>query len=220
MSLHEQDNPAPASTGDPVKADGPLALPDRDALIRMPKASFTPMPVQKINAAVQKSVALEPQDRVASNAPALSPLPNPDRRGDAGCGSADGFKRELAIRRWLFGILVALTSAAGALKFWSVLRVDGVTGLELALMSVFVILFSWIAMSFWLSTFGAITKWFGLRLDNLRQPPEERVRKSDMDRPRVAIVMPVYNEDSRRVFAGLTAICESLRDTGLSLIHI
>ena len=214
MSLHEQDNPAPASTGDPVKADGPLALPDRDALIRMPKASFTPMPVQKINAAVQKSVALEPQDRVASNAPALSPLPNPDRRGDAGCGSADGFKRELAIRRWLFGILVALTSAAGALKFWSVLRVDGVTGLELALMSVFVILFSWIAMSFWLSTFGAITKWFGLRLDNLRQPPEERVRKSDMDRPRVAIVMPVYNEDSRRVFAGLTAICESLRDTG------
>ncbi|MCK7582505.1 MAG: hypothetical protein MZV65_47615 [Chromatiales bacterium] len=32
--------------------------------------------------------------------------------------------------------------------------------------------------------------------------------------PRTAILMPIYNEDSERVFAGLRAIHQSLADTG------
>jgi membrane glycosyltransferase len=95
---------------------------------------------------------------------------------------------------------------------WSVLRIDGFTGLEVLLFVLFTILFAWIAASFWLASIGAYARWQNIDVTGFAHPalpPADRRTSS-----RTAIVMPVHNEPAERIFAGLAAIRESLRAAG------
>ncbi len=83
-----------------------------------------------------------------------------------------------------------------------VLQVDGLSWREFAILILFAILFAWIASSFWMACFGAFARLARLDLMPLRQP-------SGISAARTAILMPVYNEDVTRVFAGVRAIWES-----------
>jgi membrane glycosyltransferase len=114
---------------------------------------------------------------------------------------------DIAVRRWLFLLLVSATSLAGVMQLWSVLRIDGVTGAEAVFLSLFAILFAWIAASFWMAVFGAVAKITGAKL---LPRPEARGPITS----RTAILMPVYNEDVARIFAGVEAICRSVAAAG------
>jgi membrane glycosyltransferase len=112
---------------------------------------------------------------------------------------------DIAIRRWVYLFLVLTTTAIAAVQFWSVLRIDGLDPVEYIVLLLFAILFGWISVSFWIACFGVYFYRSGIDLLPLRKneipsgPP-----------PRTAILMPVYNEDTSRVFAGVRAICESV----------
>lgn len=220
MNMREKFRHIPVSKNDVSQSVGPLKLPDREALISMPEASFTPMPIQKISRVAGSGAEVDSTGQNASISAPRTSVTKPSGTMSHGTKmqhedeASRKFARALSFRRWLFGTLVTLTGGAGAVKLWGVLRVDGVTLLEFALMSVFCILFTWITISFWLSVFGAVSRWLGIQLHSLRRAQEGSDYAEDVKRPRVAVVMPVYNEDSRHVFAGLTAICESLRDVG------
>ena len=116
--------------------------------------------------------------------------------------------------RWLFLGLVLATTAAATSRLWNVLRVDGLTTAETIYLVLFAILFAWISTSFWMTFFGAYAKWRGLSDGSLIYPqgedPQLRYTQS-----RTAVLFPVRNEEPGRLFAGIRAVCESLREKGV-----
>ena len=116
---------------------------------------------------------------------------------------------QLAVTPWLsrlvaFGGGAALT-VYGGYEMYKVIDVGGVTTLKWALLGLFVLNFSWIALSFASSIVGSAML---LR----RRPPS--VAPSQLS-ARTAVVMPIYNEAPSRVFAALQAIFEDVETTGL-----
>lgn len=118
------------------------------------------------------------------------------------------------LRRWLFGLLVALTSLFGIGIMVDILRAGGIGWLEGVVLVLFAVTFSWITLAFWTAVIGFVLQW--LRRDPLSLRPVATPPVSD--RPtgtRTAIVMPVHNEEPVQVMAGLEAVHRSLEATGL-----
>ncbi|WP_036283165.1 glucans biosynthesis glucosyltransferase MdoH [Methylocystis sp. ATCC 49242] len=103
-----------------------------------------------------------------------------------------------------FGGGLALT-AYGGHEMYKVIDVGGVTTLKWALLGLFVLNFSWIALSFTSSIVGFVIL---LR----RRPP---VSLPTALNEKTAVVMPIYNEAPSRVFAALQTIYEDVQATGL-----
>lgn len=118
----------------------------------------------------------------------------------------------LGLRRLVFFTLALLTSWQGAYMMFDILRANGLTVLELSIEVLFVVMFAWLAVSFWTGIAGFLVVAFKRDPLTLRRarPLDETL---DPDR-RIALVMPVYNEETERVIAGLEATCRSLIDTG------
>lgn len=112
--------------------------------------------------------------------------------------------------RWLYLGLVLATSASATTRLFNVLRVDGMTPAEEAYLILFGILFTWISASFWLAAIGAYARWRGVRDGTLAQlvgDDPQLVQSTS----RTAILFPVRNEDPDRLYAGIRAVCESVR---------
>jgi membrane glycosyltransferase len=109
---------------------------------------------------------------------------------------------EIAPRRWLYLFLVLASTVAAVTQMAGVLQFDGFTLREIVILSLFAILFAWIAMSFWLALFGVWARFSRTNLLPLKPA-------SGLSAARTAILMPVYNEDVARVFSGVRAIWES-----------
>jgi membrane glycosyltransferase len=107
-------------------------------------------------------------------------------------------------RLFIFGGAAALT-VYGAREMYGVVAVGEITTLEWALVVLFVVNFTWIALAFTSSVYGFF--WL-LRAPPLAPLPQRLESKT-------AVVMPIYNEAPERVFAAVQAICEDVRATGL-----
>jgi len=118
------------------------------------------------------------------------------------------------VRRALFFALVLLTTFAGAALMADILRANGMTAAETAILAIFTLTFAWIAIAFWTALFGFALRLAGLDPITLRR--RARFAPAD-DTPittRTAVVMPVYNEDPAQVSAGLEATARSLIEAG------
>ncbi|HYA74016.1 MAG TPA: glucans biosynthesis glucosyltransferase MdoH, partial [Roseiarcus sp.] len=117
---------------------------------------------------------------------------------------------QLARTPWLARLLVFGGAAAltfyGAREMYGVVEVGEVTPLEWALVVLFVVNFSWIALAFTSSVFGF--GWLLAKAPRLGPLPRRLEAKT-------AIVMPIYNEAPSRVFSAVQAICEDVAATGL-----
>ena len=105
----------------------------------------------------------------------------------------------------VFGGGLALT-AYGIEEMYRVVEVGGVTVLEWVLLVLFTANFSWIALSFSAAVVGLV--WL---LFLAPKPPGIPAALN----ARTAIVMPIYNEATARVFGAVQAICEDVATTGL-----
>jgi membrane glycosyltransferase len=103
-----------------------------------------------------------------------------------------------------FGGGLALT-VYGGYEMYKVVDVGGVTTLKWTLLALFVLNFSWIALSFAACIVGFVT------LLQKRSEPETPKSLS----AKTAVVMPIYNETPSRVFAALQTIFEDVEATGL-----
>lgn len=91
---------------------------------------------------------------------------------------------------------------------------ENINAATIGLWLLFCVLFIWVAQGFWTATLGL--------LQMLRRSPNAvfkvNIEHSDWDPPeqlpRTAILMPIYNEDSVRVFAGVEAIIRSIHAQG------
>ncbi|MCC6135764.1 MAG: glucans biosynthesis glucosyltransferase MdoH [Candidatus Contendobacter sp.] len=117
------------------------------------------------------------------------------------------------LRRAVFFLLVTLTTLIALGLMASAFHSNGLSPMEFLLLLLYAILFSWICVSFWTAFMGFIAILLGRdRWAISRQPGTPPDPTAPL--PRTAILMPIYNEDSERVFAGLRAIHQSLADTG------
>ena len=145
--------------------------------------------------------------------PAEAPLAMPEqslREGRLQVPRQRTSPRGIGLRRfYLIGGTAAMTLAAS----WMMLMVmwdGGISVLEACLLALFVLLFAWIAMSFASAVAGFISVVFG-RGRKLGIDPDAPLPRL---RSRTALLMPTYNEDPRRLLAGLQAIYESVEATG------
>ena len=107
-------------------------------------------------------------------------------------------------RRALYLSLTIATAGIGSGLMGKALATNGLTLAEAAILAVFGVSFLWISLSFWSACIGAlllILRRHPVTLQRLdRAPPAMGV-----PRARTALLMPIYNEDTARVFAGLLA---------------
>jgi len=133
----------------------------------------------------------------ARGAPRFEPSP----------GSAAG-----ALRRLVLLLLVLGQTAAGAYLMTAVLPYHGERPLELAILSLFTVLFTWVSFGFWTAVAGFLV--LATRRDRLAIGRTLTGAGEIPRDARTAVVMPICNEDVPRVFAGLRATYTSLARTG------
>jgi membrane glycosyltransferase len=116
-------------------------------------------------------------------------------------------------RRMLLALLILGTAAYGGFLMWTVLGNNRFKPAEMVFFAIFVVMFGWIAISFWSGFFGFMMGVLRLHPLTLRRggPADGTVPEL---RERTAILMPVYNEDPADVFARLEATYRSLAATG------
>lgn len=120
-----------------------------------------------------------------------------------------------APRRRATGLIVlvslsGLTTALGAFVFSKLLGSDGWGPIDVLLWLLFTVLYFWISLGFWTATFG-----FAWSLFESEKPMARRAAgRAAAPLPATAILMPIHDEDPRRVFANLRAVRASLNATG------
>ena len=117
-----------------------------------------------------------------------------------------------AHRRWVLLGLVAGQTTLATYFMTKVLPYHGTDPLEIAVLALFAILFSWVSAGFWTAMMGFLV---------LAKGGDRHLisRSAAVDGPiaeeaRTAVIMPICNEDVNRVFAGLRATYESMERTG------
>ncbi|MFT3762150.1 MAG: glucans biosynthesis glucosyltransferase MdoH [Pseudoxanthomonas sp.] len=146
--------------------------------------------------------------------PAEAPLPMPVQslqEGELSPRPLPTSPPNIALRRTLVIGGAALLTLLAAYQVWWVLHAGGLMVLEILLLLLFTALFGWVALSFTSTLAGFFLVLFrrdvnalGIRSDDPLPTPSVRT----------ALLMPTYNEDPRRLLAGLQAICESVAATG------
>ncbi|MFD2438572.1 glucans biosynthesis glucosyltransferase MdoH [Modicisalibacter luteus] len=118
----------------------------------------------------------------------------------------------LWLRRLVFFTLSLLTAIQGGYMMFDILRANGLSMLEMSIWLLFVVMFAWLSVSFWTGIAGFLVVAF--KRDPLTLGRVKPLAQTLDPKRRIALVMPVYNEDTERVIAGLEATCRSLIDTG------
>ncbi|HEX7382112.1 MAG TPA: glucans biosynthesis glucosyltransferase MdoH [Nevskiaceae bacterium] len=116
-------------------------------------------------------------------------------------------------RRFLLTLLIVGQTYLASYYLTAVLPYHGTTGLELAELAIYAVLFAWISFGFWTAMMGFASLLLGRDRYNIeRDTPRDVPIAAEA---RTALVMPIYNEDVTRVFAGLRATYESVADAGM-----
>ncbi|QEL10764.1 glucans biosynthesis glucosyltransferase MdoH [Kushneria phosphatilytica] len=117
-----------------------------------------------------------------------------------------------SIRRWTLVILTLAQSAMAAWYMSTVLPYQGARLLEVVELVLFALLFCWVSSGFWTALMG----FFQLLKGRDRYSISASAAGDEPigEEARTAIVMPICNEDVKRVFAGLKATYESVQRTG------
>lgn len=121
--------------------------------------------------------------------------------------------RQVRLRRLGLGGLAVATTALAGYAALRVLLVNGFRPLEWPILPLFVVLVFPVAISFWTAVFGFIVHLRGGDALALSRTLAES-GPLDLAAFRTAIVVPAYNEDPVRLFAGLKATYQSLERTG------
>jgi len=114
----------------------------------------------------------------------------------------------VTLRRVLFFSLVAITTLFALGLLTIVFQQDGITFLELVLLILYGILFTWICLPFWTAIAGFVIQ--GYHRDPFAISNKPGKPLTDLINVRTAIIMPIHNEDPHRVFAGLQAMIEDV----------
>ena len=108
----------------------------------------------------------------------------------------------------VFGLMFVSTLLA-TIKWTYVIPTDSALLTKFLMVALFVLTFAWIALFFWSSIFGFFELLFRRGVPGITWVLEDTKLST-----RTAVLMPVYNECSRDVFANLLAMADDLDKTG------
>lgn len=122
----------------------------------------------------------------------------------------------LAWRRALYLMMVVVSGGVGVGLMYSIFLANGINALEIVLLVLFSINFLWIAQAFCNACIGFVLQLFTIDPLSLKQynARDTKAYPPIAVNSRNAVVMPVYNEDVKRVVSGLEANIRSLEATG------
>jgi membrane glycosyltransferase len=120
--------------------------------------------------------------------------------------SMSGLRWRTHLRRVMFFGLTFLTAGGATALMFDALQANGLSATEIVGLTLFFCLFTWIAGALWTALAGFIVR---LRGEDVAALDVQAVHGLSL-RQRTAIVMPVYNEDTQRVGAGLESVWSSL----------
>jgi membrane glycosyltransferase len=123
------------------------------------------------------------------------------------------WRRAATLRHLVLFVLLAIQTTIAGEYMIQILPYHGQTWLEIAIIATFIALFAWISVGFWTALAGFFTLLFNARRHAITRICKARGSDSAPLAP-TAILMPVYNEDARRIFAGLRTTYLSLQATG------
>lgn len=113
------------------------------------------------------------------------------------------------VRLSIMALLVLPTSSLATWSLYEIFKPNQLTGLEIAQLVLSTVLFLWLSMSFWTAVIGFVLKLFNidpLSMKKALPSPDASMPLSQ----RHAVVMPVYNEDTRRIMVGFEACVREL----------
>ena len=202
-----------------ARPDAGFALPSsRDALGRLSLISAPPLTRTSMGAKrwprgffsrffgsfLPRSFVDDRHVRASATHPDDSRATSPDARGS--------WHRVASVRRLTIAGLVISQTYIAANFMSAVLPYHGAHALEIALLILFTVLFAWVSVGFWTAIAGFLLLIVGR--DGHAISRSAAVNAKVDPAVRVAIVMPIRNEDVVRVYAGLRATYESLARTG------
>ena len=117
--------------------------------------------------------------------------------------------KRMAFRRFLVFGLMGLTTLILTLKWISAMPSEANISIQIVMILLFILTTAWISLFFWSSVFGFFELLLRHNVSGIIWP--------DTNQPltaKTAILMPIYNEDSNKVYANLAAIANSLKKTG------
>lgn len=121
--------------------------------------------------------------------------------------------RRILARRIVFGALILATVVAIAWQTLSMVLTNGMNPIKAATFVLFVVLLVPMTIGFWTSMLGLFVRLRGGDPLGLARSLAEPAQ-GDYDWPRNAVVIPAYNEDPARLYAGIKATYESLEQIG------
>lgn len=116
-------------------------------------------------------------------------------------------------RRSLMVVLVLAQSLTAVYAMLGVLPYHGTTVLEISLLSLFGILFTWISAGFWMAVYGFVARRAGGDPQGLLGRHGGAALERTPLAP-TAVVFPIYHEDVERTMAGLRATYHDLARAG------
>ena len=128
---------------------------------------------------------------------------------DAGEHAPAPLRIRLLFRRLFIFAGTALLTIAGGYEMYDVVKVGGVTVLEAILLAFFLALLAWVAFSF-MSAMAGFSCWSFRLKTRLLIDRDLPFPKSS---PRIAMLLPTYNEDPHDLMARLRAMYESVAST-------
>lgn len=117
------------------------------------------------------------------------------------------------LRRFILTAIVLTQTVFATEVMRQVLPYKGGNWVEIGLIALFALMFTWISVGFWMGMTGFWLRRFGGdRRSLLKRHPLAELDATTL--ARTAIVMPVYHEPVERTLGGLRAIYRSLEQTG------
>lgn len=116
-----------------------------------------------------------------------------------------------SMRLFLMAMLVIPSTALAGWSLYEIFLPNGLTNLEIAQLGLGLTLFAWLCMAFWTGIIGFVLQLFNIDPLSLKKKPSQPDFSVSLNQ-RHAIVMPVYNEDTKRIMVGFEACIRELME--------
>ena len=113
------------------------------------------------------------------------------------------------VRLSIMALLVLPTASLATWSLYEIFKPNQLTGLEIAQLVLSTVLFLWLSMSFWTAAIGFVLKLFNIDPLSMQKAQPSPNANTPLTQ-RHAVVMPVYNEDTRRIMVGFEACVSEL----------
>lgn len=117
-----------------------------------------------------------------------------------------------AMRLLFMAMLVIPSTALAGWSLYEIFLPNGLTNLEIVQIGLGLTLFAWLCMAFWTGIIGFVLQL--LHIDPLSLSKKQKTPNKNMAlEARHAVVMPVYNEDTKRIMVGFEVCIRELMDS-------